>query len=217
MIITALTIQQKDPNRVNVMVDGMFRFSLDVFQVGELGVKVGKTYSEQELAELEIESQFGKLYGRALEYCMMRPHSAKEVRDYLYRKTRSTKVKSRRTGELVERPGVSQAVADRVYQRLLGKGYINDEAFVRYWIENRSQTKGASRRKLQLELRAKGVEGGLIERLMSESMRSDSEEIQKVIAKKQRLYPDRQKFIQYLLRQGFRYDDITDALGEYYD
>lgn len=212
MIITALTAQQKDHNRVNVMVDGVFRFSLDIFQVGELGIKVGKDYSEQELVELETESQFGKLYGRTLEYCMMRPHSAKEVRDYLYRKTRTTKTRSKRTGELIERPGVTQSVADRVYDRLVERGYVDDERFARYWVENRSQTKGASQRKLRLELRAKGVEGSLVDRLLRETERTDAGEIQKVIAKKQRLYPDHQKFIQYLMRQGFRYDDIVSAL-----
>ncbi len=208
MIITALTAQQKDKNRVNVMVDGTYRFSLDIFQVGDLGLKIGKDYTEEELQALEIESSFGKVYARALEYCMMRPHSAKEVRDYLYRKTRERRTK---TGEM--RPGVSSEVTTRVFDRLLEKGYVNDESFARYWVENRSQTKGVSRRKLQLELRAKGVDSSVIDRQLADSLRSDDDEIQKVIAKKQRLYPDRQKFIQYLMRQGFSYDSITRALS----
>ena len=214
MIITAITAQQKDPNRVNVMVDGVYRFSLDILQVGDLGIKVGKDYTEQELQELEVESVFGKVYTRALEYCLMRPHSSKEVRDYLYRKTRPTKVRRRTTGELVERPGVATEVTTRVYDRLVERGYINDESFARYWIENRSQTKGISRRKLQLELRAKGVDSSIVDQLLRDTSRSDDEEIQKVIAKKQRLYPDRQKFIQYLMRQGFSYDSITAALSQ---
>lgn len=139
---------------------------------------------------------------------MMRPHSAKEVRDYLYRKTRERRTK---TGEM--RPGVSSEVTTRVFDRLLEKGYVNDESFARYWVENRSQTKGVSRRKLQLELRAKGVDSSVIDRQLADSLRSDDDEIQKVIAKKQRLYPDRQKFIQYLMRQGFSYDSITRALS----
>ena len=208
MIITALTAQQKDKNRVNVMVDGTYRFSLDIFQVGDLGLKIGKDYTEEELQALEIESSFGKVYARALEYCMMRPHSAKEVRDYLYRKTRERRTK---TGEM--RPGVSSEVTTRVFDRLLEKGYVNDESFARYWVENRSQTKGVSRRKLQLELRAKGVDSSVIDRQLADSLRSDDDEIQKVIAKKQLLYPDRQKFIQYLMRQGFSYDSITRALS----
>lgn len=212
MIITAVTAQQKDKNRINIMVDGKYRFSLDIFQYADLGIKVGKDYTEEELIELETESQFGKLYMRTLEYCLMRPHSAKEVRDYLYRKTRTTRVRRRTTGEVVERPGMPVVVTERVFTRLVDKGYIDDEKFTRYWVENRSQRKGASQRKLQLELRAKGVDVSTINHVMAETERSDSDEIQKIITKKQRLYPDRQKFIQYLMRQGFRYDDVVSAL-----
>lgn len=211
MKITALTAQTKNKDRVNVLVDGVYRFSLDIFQVSELGIRVGREYSEQELSELEMESQFGKLYGRALEYTMLRPHSAKEVRDYLWRKTRITKYKDR-TGEVKERAGVSQELADRVFERLQAKGYIDDEKFARFWIENRDLRKGTSRRKLTAELRAKGVASGTVESLLSESARTDEDELTKIIAKKRARYPDEQKFIQYLARLGFGYDDIKQAL-----
>lgn len=211
MKITALSAQVKDKNRVNVMVDGTYRFSLDIFQVADLGLRVGKDYSDEELTKLETESQFGKLYARTLEYCLMRPHSAREVRDYLYRKTRDTKVKTK-TGELKHKAGVPAAVTERVFDRLIEKGYIDDDKFTAYWIENRSLSKGASRRKLQAELRAKGVEGSLIDTYLAASSRSDVSEIEKVIAKKRNRYSDEQKLMQYLARQGFSYDDITAAL-----
>ena len=207
MKITAVTAQQKDPNRVNIMVDGTYRFSLDVFQYADLGIRVGKEYSEDELIELETESQFGKVYGRALEYCLMRPHSGKEVRDYLYRKTRDTRTK---TGGI--KKGVGPAITQRVYDRLIEKGYIDDEKFAKYWIDNRNLTKGTSKRKLQAELRAKGVDGSIIERLLVETERDDVSELQKIIIKKRPRYPDEQKFMQYLARQGFGYDDIKQAL-----
>lgn len=193
---------------MNVMVDGVYRLSLDVFQLVDLGIKIGKEYTEQELTDLEAESQFGKTYARALEYCLMRPHSAKEVKDYLYRKTRDTRTK---TGGI--KKGVPTEITTRVFDRLVEKGYVNDENFARYWVENRNVTKGASKRKLTAELRSKGVEQGIIERFLRDSSRSDEDELAKVIAKKQPRYPDEQKFIQYLMRQGFRYDDIKEALG----
>ncbi|MNR04852.1 Regulatory protein RecX [compost metagenome] len=139
----------------------------------------------------------------------MRPHSAREVRDYLYRKTRDTRTK---TGDI--KKGVPPEVTSRVFDRLVEKGYIDDEKFTRYWVENRSLTKGASRRKLQAELRAKGVESGIIEQFLSETDRSDTNELLKVIAKKRARYPDKQKLMQYLARQGFSYDDISAALNE---
>lgn len=101
MKITSINVQKRDNNRVNVSVDGKYRFSLDTYQLIELGIKIGREYSEDELVALEQESQFGKIYGRALEYCLMRPHSEREVQQYLYRKTRPKRDKK---GEL--QPGV---------------------------------------------------------------------------------------------------------------
>ncbi|HET8690194.1 MAG TPA: RecX family transcriptional regulator [Candidatus Saccharimonadales bacterium] len=214
MKITAITAQVANRDRVNVSIDGKYKLSLDILQVTELGVKVGRELDEAELAELEQESQFGKLYTRALEYCMMRPHSVKEVRDYLYRKTLARRYKSKKTGEIKDQAGVSQSIANRVLDRLVEKGYLNDEDFTRYWLENRSLTKGASRRKLVAELRTKGVDGAIINQQLATSDRQDSQEIQKIIAKKARRYTDQQKLVAYLARQGFSYEDIQRALAE---
>lgn len=212
MKITNISAQIKNPNRVNISVDGNYRFSLDIVQIGELGIKLGKEFSEDELVEIETESLFGKLYARALDYTLIRPHSSREIRDYLRRKTLSTKYKAR-DGQIRERAGVSQNIADRVYDRLLERGHINDASFARYWVENRNQAKGSSRRKLNAELRAKGVEAGLIEAALASSERSDETEIQKIIAKKRARYVDSQKLMQYLARQGFSYEDIKSALA----
>lgn len=214
MKITDISSQVRNPDRVNISVDGKYRFSLDIFQVGDLGIKIGKEFTEDELVELENESQFGKLYARALEYCLMRPHSAKEVRDYLWRKTRTTKHRSQKTGQIIEREGVSQTIADRVYDRLVEKGYIDDEKFTRFWVENRNVTKGSSARKLIAELRAKGIEQSIIDDMLAESGRSDDDELKKVLAKKRPKYDDETKLIAYLARQGFSYDDIKSALSE---
>lgn len=212
MKITDISLQAKNPDRVNISVDGSFRFSLDIAQVAELGIKKGKEYSEAELEELQEESQFGKLYGRALEYTLLRPHSAREIKDYLWKKTRETAYKSRRTGEIKKRPGVSQEIADRVFARLKDRGYIDDERFAQWWVENRNMTKGASARKMRSELQAKGVASSIIDAAFGESERSDEEEIKKIIVKKRARYSDDQKLMQYLARQGFSYDTIMSAL-----
>lgn len=205
--ITALKIQVRDKDRVNVFVDGKYRFSLDITQVAELGIKNGAEYSEEELVELENESQFGKLYTRSLEYALIRPRSQRELRDYLYRKTRDTRTKM---GDI--KKGVSKELTERVFDRLMERGYLDDEKFARFWVENRNVRKGTSKRKLQSELQAKGVESGIIQRVLGESERTDLDELRKVIAKKASRYDDEQKLMVYLARQGFRYDDIKEAL-----
>lgn len=210
MKITALKIQVRDKDRVNVFVDGKYRFSLDITQITELGVKNGAEYSEAELTELENESQFGKLYTRSLEYALIRPRSQREMRDYLYRKTRDTRTK---TGQI--KKGVSKELTERVFTRLADKGYIDDEKFTQFWVENRNLRKGISKRKLQAELGAKGVDRQIIDAVLGVSDRSDADELQKIVAKKASRYDDKQKFIAYLARQGFSYDDIQEALADF--
>ena len=209
MKITDISVQARNADRVNVSVDGVYRFSLDILQVTYLGIKIGAEYSEQELEELEVESQFGKLYARTLEYVLMRPHSAQEVRSYLYRKTRSTRTKA---GQ--ERPGYTKPVTERVYSRLEARGYIDDAKFAKFWVENRNQRKGSSVRKIIAELRAKGVSAAAIDAAVATVARDDRQEIRKVLEKKRRRYTDEMKLKQYLLRQGFSYDDVNWALSE---
>lgn len=208
MKITSVSLQARDKSRVNVSVDGKYRFSLDVLQVGNLGIKVGNEYEESDILRLETESQYGKVYNRALEYCLMRPHSVKEVRDYLYRKTRP---RMNKTGEIV--PGVDKSITDRVLEKLVDKKYVNDFKFARYWVENRSLRKGISSRKLESELRAKGVDASIVSELIQDSSRSDSDELQKIIIKKRQKYTDDNKLMAYLARQGFAYEDIKSALS----
>jgi regulatory protein len=207
--ITSISLQVRDKNRVNVSVNGKYRFSLDYTQIADLGVKVGKEYTEAELSELENESQFGKLYMRGLEYSLMRPHSQYELSQYLYRKTRDTRTK---TGSI--KKGVSKALTERVFDRIIERGYVNDEAFARYWIENRQLRKGISKRKLQAELASKGVDRSIVESLLAQAERNDEDEIQKIIEKKASRYDDEQKLIAYLARQGFSYDDIKQAIED---
>lgn len=205
--ITALKVQLRDKDRVNVFVDGKYSFSLDITQVAELGIKTGAEYTVEELAELENESQFGKLYTRSLEYVLIRPRSQRELRDYLYRKTRDTRTKM---GTI--KKGVSPELTERVFNRLLDKGYLDDEKFARFWVENRNTRKGSSLRKLQSELMAKGVERSIIERALQDTDRSDTDELQKIILKKASRYSDEQKLMAYLVRQGFSYDDVKQAI-----
>lgn len=208
MKITSISAQARDKNRVNISVDGKYRFSLDVCQLSDLKIKNGNEYTQEELINFEQESQFGKLYSRALEYCLTRPHSAREVRDYLYRKTKPTRDKK---GQL--KPGINQSIINRVYDRLLEKKYINDSKFANYWVENRSVKKGISRRKLFTELRAKGIDNLIIENELSSTNRNDNLEIQKIISKKRKHYSDDQKLMAYLARLGFDYDDIKSAIN----
>ena len=210
--ITDIKQAVKNPNRANIFVNGKYRFSLDIFQLTDLGVKIGEIFDEKEIENLEQQSEFGKLYALALNYCLMRPHSEREIRDYLMKKTLSKKLRNKKTGEFYEKSGVSKLSVEQVLARLKEKKYIDDEKFARFWLENRNQRKGSSLKKLRAELLQKGVSDVIIEQVFAETSRKDSEEIRKIIDKKAKRYPDQQKLVAYLARQGFSFDEINRAL-----
>jgi len=191
--ITDLKPGVRRPERVNVFLDGKFAFSLDLTQVLEAKLKVGLEIDADRRAELERASDFGKLYTRTLEWVLMRPRSIKETREHLWLK-RCQKSYSY-TDEDIE----------IVIGRLTQKGYLNDQNFARWFVENRNVKKGTSLRRLRQELSAKGIDGALIDELLTETGRSDEAEIKKIIAKRaQKTTPE--KLIAYLVRQGFPYD-----------
>lgn len=215
--ITDIKEAVRDQDRLNIYIDGKFFCSLALSQVVDLKLKIGRVLTDEELVELKHASEFGKLYQRALEYALLRPHSQKELRDYLKKKTlsRTIRAKNKKTGEYQTKlkEGFDASLVEPVLTRLIERGYVDDERFARLWVENRSVRKGVSQKKLRLELQAKGVAQDIIENCLSEGIRNEQEELAKVIAKKAKKYPDEQKLIQYLLRQGFNYSDILDALS----
>ena len=215
--VTDIKEAVRTQNRVNIYVDQKFFCSLDISQVVDFGVKIGKQLSDSDLAELKRASDFGKLYSRALEYVFSRPHSSKEIRDYLKRKTlnRKIRVKNRKTGEYQTKvkEGYDATLVPLVLDRLMERGYIDDTKFAAFWVENHNARKGSSLKKLRQELQHKGVSASIIDEALSDSDRDDISELQKIIAKKAARYPDQQKFIQYLVRQGFSYSDVLDQLS----
>lgn len=217
--VTDIKEAVRDKNRVNIYIDDKFYCSLDIAQVVDFGVKIGRVFSEEELTELKRASDFGKFYTRALEYVFLRPHSTKEIHDYLKRKTLSKKVrvKNRKTGEYQTkiREGYDPSLVPLVLKRLDERGYLNDHRFAELWIENRSIKKGISVKKLRNELMKKGVSAQIIDDVLAQDSRDEREEIRKVIARKINRYDDQQKLIQYLVRQGFNYSDVLDELSAF--
>ena len=187
--ITDIRQGVKNPERVNVFINGKFGFSLDIAQAVDLKIKVGREITAEELGEYKKQSDFGKLYQRTLEWVLMRPRSEKEVRDYLCKKIYEKKIEE-------------EEYINLIVEKLCSKGYLDDTKFAEYYVENRFVKKGISRKRLRMELVKKGVDTEIIEQVLDG--RNDEEEILKIIAKKRAKYDD-EKLIVYLCRQGFPY------------
>lgn len=189
--------QVRRPNRYSIYIDGKYTLSLGQDALLNSGLYDGKELSRTELTELKKLAATDKAYASALNLVSIRPRSEGELHDYFARKS------------------VDKTTASQVVARLRNAGLVNDLDFARAWVNNRRQLKNASTRRLQMELRQKHVPDDIISQVLEDNKTEDDRQsLKNLIAKKQSRYPDRQKFMQYLARQGFAYSDIQSALGQ---
>lgn len=225
-VVTDIKQAVKNPNRVNIFINRKFEFSLDLAQVVDFKIRVGRKLTEAEVKEYRAASEFGLLYQRTLEWVLTRPHSVREVREHLIKKkikrNSDNRAIARNKERLIEErekyklrtrelPTISDDDIERVISRLMERGFLNDQKFAEFFVENRREKKGISRRRLVQELRLKGIEPDVIEVALANTERSDDEEIKKMIEKKRKKYTD-EKLIAYLVRQGFDYQRAKAAV-----
>ena len=79
--ITALKTQKRNPQRVNIYLDGVYAFGLA--RIVAAWLKVGQEISEDHIARMHDEDNRETAYQRAIKYLNYRPHSENEIRQFL--------------------------------------------------------------------------------------------------------------------------------------
>lgn len=199
MKITAIKAQVRRAERVSIYIDDKYAFSLNHAQLLEQKIRVGLEIDAARQDELKKISEFGKAFERVLNYIMIRPRSQREIEDYCRRKQYT--------------PEDSLALI----AKLEGLGYINDMAFAKSWVQSRQLTKSSSERKLCMELKQKGISDAAISEALSSQKYDELAALRALVVKKQKISrykQDPQKFMQYLVRQGFGYDAVKQVLAD---
>lgn len=194
--ITALTVQTRSTNRVNVFLDGDYAFALDVMAAARL--HSGQTLTAEEIASLIADEERTNAYQQSLRHLGGRPHSRAEIQRYLISKRFS-----------------SEAI-DSAIERLQNDGLVDDAEFARFWTENRVEFRPRSTRALRYELRQKGVAGADIDAALVEvdDEHSAWAAVQSKLALWQRLPADEfeKKLLGFLARRGFDFDTARGVL-----
>lgn len=196
MKISSIKQQVKRPDRYSIFVDGKYSFSLNESQLLNSGLKIGQEINKQELKEFKELSDFGKIYDKTLNLISFRPRSQWEIEFYLKRK--------KQPDEVIE----------KVTSKLKELGYLDDKKFAISWIENRRLLKPISLRKLNQELRQKRVPDYVISEVLKPDEETEQQALKELVSRKKHRYTDKLKFMQYLARQGFNYDDIKQVLED---
>ncbi|MCS7282210.1 MAG: RecX family transcriptional regulator [Anaerolineae bacterium] len=195
--ITALKVQKKNPNRVNVYLDGQFAFGLAAIEAARL--RVGQVLSDEDIARLRQGDQVERAAERALDLLSYRPRSEAELRSRL-------------------EEHYDEAALGEALERLRRGGLLDDREFARYWVENRFQYNPRGKSVLRQELRQKGLEDEIIEEALAnyDEEQAASLAAQKLLRRWKGAAPQllRRRLTNALLRRGFPYSLVGPIVNQ---
>ena len=196
--ITALKVQTRNPNRVNVYLDGDFAFGLE--RITAAWLRIGQVLSDEKIAELRDHDEQEVVYQKALRLLEHRPRAEEEIRRKLKGK------------------GIPEEMIGTILERLRQNNLVNDDQFAQAWVENRSAFRPRSRRALQFEMRQKGVSQPAIEQALA-NLQIDEQDLAYQAALKQsrklshlEKLDFRRKLSGFLARRGFGYETIAPVV-----
>lgn len=193
--ITAITPQIKDKTRCNLEIDGKFYCGMKLETVLKNGLKVGMNIECDTLAHMQLESEKLTALDKALKHISVTMKTEKEIRDFLKQK------------------GYLDGVSDYVLEKMKDYGYVNDETYAASYAESASKRKG--KRLIRLELIQKGVDGQIIDSMLS-SLDDETESAKRCLEKylRGKTFDEAtlKKAYRNLLSKGFDYDTAKQAV-----
>jgi len=145
----------------------------------------------------------GDAYDAAVRYLASRPRSVSEIKRHLRTKR------------------FDEAEQDRAIDQLRAQRYIDDEAFARYWVEQRAKFRPKGQRAIASELMQKGVAREIIDLVLGEAdpdaeTKRARESIRRPMARWLSMDDNerKRKIHQYLVSRGFSYDVIEEVIAK---
>lgn len=201
-LVTSIEPQKRRKKRFNLYIDAEFFCGLSEDTIVRRNLKVGQSFTKKELDKLLLDEQYSKAFDKALRFLGYRPRSEKEIKDKLTLKDFHPKI------------------IDKVIKELKGKGLLNDEEFSRLWIKSRKSLRPSGKYILERELKQKGIDKEIIDKIMAKEINEDEElnlALQAARKKKKgyKRLPQlkfNQKMSQFLARRGFSWNIIKKVL-----
>jgi len=200
--ITALTIQKKNPNRVNIFLDGEFSFGMYVINAGKL--RVGQLISEEMITGLKKIDQIEDGFQKALRFISYKPRTMSEVEKKL------------------NEYDFDEDIISDVLKMVVEKGYVNDLQYAKNWVENRSIYKPRSKKLITWELKNKQISEDIISEATGDLVPEDK--LASLAAEKyaRRLSGyEKEIFIRrlsgYLIRRGFSFSTVKTTVQTTWD
>ena len=194
--ITALVAQKRNPNRVNMHLDGEYAFSLA--RIVAAWLSVGQELDEEKIKRLQAEDAHERAIQQALLFLSYRSRSESEIRQNL------------------RKHEIPEEIIEQTLQRLRQDGLANDDQFAQAWVENRSAFRPRSRRMMAMELRHKGLDheavSSALENVDDEALAYEAAQKRVLRLKHMEWVDFRKKLSEFLARRGFSYSVIAPTV-----
>lgn len=191
-----LTYKKGKGDKIHIHIDGEYRLTVDEMYFASLYLKDGQDISEDEYSVLEETVNIRRAYNCAVSLLSRRDHSKNEL-------LRKLKEKGYSDG------------AEAALEKLEQSGYIDDERFCRLFTSELVRLKGYGKRRIEQELFLKGVDRDTIHTVLDE-FTFDRDALSDIIKRKylSKMSDEKsvQKAINALMRLGYSYGEIRDAL-----
>ena len=199
--ITALEVQKRNKERVNIYIDDEFAFGLNLIDAASL--YKGQALSDAQIKALKSKHAVAQALDKAVRFLAARPRSTAEIRRRLAQKD------------------IEEPVVEEVIDRLTTLNYVDDLEFARFWVRNREDFNPRGLMALRYELRQKGLADDIIEEALAEIDPTDSayRAARKKLRSLRGKEPEeqRQKLGAFLNRRGFSYEvarTVVDRIVE---
>lgn len=202
--ITEISPQAKNPKRFNIFVDKEFFIGVNDTDLYDFGLKVGEEITPELEDALNANSQLLNCERKAFNLLAYRDRTSFEL------------------GKRLKEAGFDKKEIDLTIEKLEVLGYINNEKFIRNYIES-EKNKGSSAMKIRSSLQNMGVPYGESQAFIEEIYSEDDQTLaakELLVKKSQTLknmdnYTKKQKLIAYLSRKGFDFHIIFSLIDDF--
>ena len=191
-----LTYKKGKQDKIHISVDGEYSFTVDEAYFLSMGIYNGREVDSDELEEIKETVNIRRAYNYAVSLLARRDHSEKELMNKLHQK------------------GYDEGV-EAALEKLRRGGYVSDERFARLYTRELQTLKKYGKKRIEQELYRKGIDRDIIREVLDETDFDENELVSLIERKYGRYLSDEkgvQKTVNGLLRMGYSYSEIRDAL-----
>jgi len=212
-IISRIESQKKRKNRFSIFTENEFLVGVSGDTLLKYGLQVGTSVTPDLLLKLQDNEEYLSLKNSGLRFLARRPHSIKELKDKLFKKSKSPNL------------------IDSIIEEFKSNNYLNDETFANAFLTDEVRLKKTGPLLIKNKLLQKGVNSEVIDSLINNNYDVVIQTKNCIILINKKLIVLNQKIssierktklVNYLKQKGYHWDIIKKVveslnLGDNYE